>query len=251
MPPPASRDLGVRRAVEARFEFVHAIARVDEMRVAIDEPGRHPRATRIERSMRRHVARQVALGAHPGDRLASDADGAVANRAIRCLAAHRREMRAGDEEIERVGLMLVKIARETRAVAREHGILMRMTAVAHDPPPSHHHVPHRGAAGAEYRGIEHRPDGLGGQRGIVGIEHHEIGAASRGNGTRRLPQRLRAAARRRHVERVSHRRIGGPRAHCAPAATSRCDHSSCRNSANGSMQVFESLPTPNAPCASR
>jgi hypothetical protein len=57
-PAPGSRDLRVRRAVEARFELVDAIARIHEMRVAIDETGRRPRAARIERASRRRVARQ-------------------------------------------------------------------------------------------------------------------------------------------------------------------------------------------------
>ena len=98
--PAGPRDFGIRGAVEARFELVHAIAGVDEMGMTVDQPGRGPRPMRVERSMRRHVSRQVALDAHPGDRLAHDPDGAVVNRAIRRLAAHRREMRAGDDEIE-------------------------------------------------------------------------------------------------------------------------------------------------------
>ncbi len=60
-------------------------------------------------------------------------------------------------------------------------------------------------------------------------------------------ERLRATTRRGRVERLPHRHLQRPRARCALARASRCDHSSWRNSAKGSMQVLESLPTPNAP----
>jgi hypothetical protein len=50
--------------------------------------------------MRRHVARQIALGTHPGDGFADDADRAVANRAVGRVSRHRREVRPRDQQIE-------------------------------------------------------------------------------------------------------------------------------------------------------
>jgi hypothetical protein len=67
MPPPRLRDLRVRRAALPRFELAHPVAGVDEMRVAIDEAGRRPRAGSMQKPLRRGAARQVALGADPRD----------------------------------------------------------------------------------------------------------------------------------------------------------------------------------------
>ena len=72
------------------------------MRVAVDEPRREPAAPRIEC---RHAARRRAAdrASRPTQAIRSPviADRAIANRAVRIVARHRREMRAGDEEIER------------------------------------------------------------------------------------------------------------------------------------------------------
>ena len=96
------RDFRVGRAALPRFELVRPIARVDEMRVAIDEAGCGPRAGNVQQPLRGGAARQVALGADPRDPPAPDTERAVANRAVRILAGarHRREMRAGDQHVE-------------------------------------------------------------------------------------------------------------------------------------------------------
>jgi hypothetical protein len=57
-----ARDVRVRCTVEAPLEFVRAIARVDEMRVAIDEARHQPVAGARERRGGVRVARQVARG---------------------------------------------------------------------------------------------------------------------------------------------------------------------------------------------
>jgi hypothetical protein len=131
----------------------------------------------------------------------------------------------------------------------QHRGFVGVMAIADHPAAADHHVAHRAAARTEYRGVEHRVDRAAGERRIGGVEHDEISAHTRRDRTGSAPDRLRAAARRRGVERL-------PDGASAIASTlrdacaSRCDHSSWRSSAYGSMIVFESLPTPNAPPAS-
>ena len=133
------------------------------------------------------------------------------------------------------------------AVAREDGFLVAMMAVAHDPTsrrPSRR-APARGKGRTPRRPAPSRrrwrraPDrryrAPRDRRGIPAQSHPPAGPA---------PARRRAPPPRRAPARPARRRS---RARCAPGRRSRCDHSSCRSSANGSMQVFESLPTPNAP----
>ena len=54
-----------------------------------------------------------------------------------------------------------------------------MHAVAHHPAPAHHHVAHRRAVAAEHPGVE-QPVAVAADQGrVLGVEHHQIGEASR------------------------------------------------------------------------
>jgi hypothetical protein len=116
-------------------------------------------------------------------------------------------------------------------------------SIAHDPPPADHDVAHRGAAGSEHRGVQHGRDGLRGERRFVGIEHHEIGLAALGNAPagRAPPSRHPCRARRAPAHRH------GPAASTLRACREPLRPLELAQLGEGSMQVLESLPTPNAP----
>ena len=62
-----ARDLLVGGAGEAQFELVRAVARIDEMRVAIDQAGRDPAAVERDALLRVPAGRQIRHRADEGD----------------------------------------------------------------------------------------------------------------------------------------------------------------------------------------
>ena len=62
-----ARDLFVARALQALLELARAVAAVDEVRVAVDQPRRDERALEIVFGVDLQVRRQRAVGADPGD----------------------------------------------------------------------------------------------------------------------------------------------------------------------------------------
>ena len=124
-----------------------------------------------------------------------------------------------------------------------------MTAVAHDPAPADHDVTDRYAGRAEDRRVEHRVERLSSKRGIVGVEHDEIGAASRSNRAGRPRLRLRAAAGCGGVQRLAHGRVGGCK-HVARLPGKPLRPLELPQLGERIDDVFESLPIPSAPRAS-
>src|SRR4029079_14517919 len=87
-----ARDVGVALALQALLEFVGAVSRVDQVRVAIDEAGRDPRTACVVSDG--CLAVPVAARADPGDAPLPCGDRAIADRAIRRFPfAQRREIR--------------------------------------------------------------------------------------------------------------------------------------------------------------
>ena len=70
----------------------------------------------------------------------------------------------------------------------------RMMTITHDPCAAAHHVANRLAAWPENRGIQNVVDVLMRERCIAGVEHDDIGAKTRSDGARLLPECLPAAA---------------------------------------------------------
>lgn len=99
-----ARDVGIGGTLLPLFEFEGAVARVDEMRVAIDEPRRHPGTRAGDGLLGDRVARQRGARPAPGNRFAENADGAIANGAVvRTAALHRGEMRVHQQNVEMRG----------------------------------------------------------------------------------------------------------------------------------------------------
>ena len=96
------RDLRVRRAAQASLEFACAIAGVDEVSVAVDQPRRRPRPAEVVPLRRRRAGRQFALRPDPRDALADDADRAVAHDSP-AFAVERREVEPGQQDVEAGG----------------------------------------------------------------------------------------------------------------------------------------------------
>src|SRR6185312_10587997 len=90
------RDLLVRCAREPHFELVGAIARVNQVRVAVDEPGSQPRTAAIVLGRGAPAGRQVASRTDPGDAAVANRQRAIANRPVSIGASRgltdRREM---------------------------------------------------------------------------------------------------------------------------------------------------------------
>ena len=131
-----------------------------------------------------------------------------------------------------------------RAIAREYCVLARMTAVANHPEPAD--SSRRAPASGTDRKSQHRARCIGRlrrQRGVFQVEDDKIGAVPSRDRARfcanaRVPPPVAAAT----SDVPSDRRAGDRAACCAERSRVRCDHSSWRSSANGSMIVFESLP---------
>ena len=79
-------DLLVARAGEAKLELGGAVAAIDQVRVAVDEPGRHPAPLQVDPLRGGHAGRQVRHGADPGDPAVPRRDGAKRDLAIGCAA---------------------------------------------------------------------------------------------------------------------------------------------------------------------
>src|SRR4029453_19571755 len=75
-------DIGISPAVEAPLEFTGPIARVDEMRMTVDEAGGQPPPPGASRLERHAIPGYIARVADPRDQAAADCHGAVADRAI-------------------------------------------------------------------------------------------------------------------------------------------------------------------------
>src|SRR5206468_6877289 len=94
------RNIGVCAALDSRCKLVGAVARINEMRVAVDETGCEPAPARVERSRGAPIARHVARCADPGNAIPTDAYGAVADGAVGRVTRHGLENRVLDDQIE-------------------------------------------------------------------------------------------------------------------------------------------------------
>ena len=70
-------DLLVARALQAQLELVRPVAAIDEMRVAVDEPGGDPAALAVDSLARIPAGGQVRRRAGKGDPAVLGSDGAV------------------------------------------------------------------------------------------------------------------------------------------------------------------------------
>jgi len=96
------RDLFVARAAQAPFVFGDPVAAVDEMRVAIDQSGRHPQAGDVayRNAPLSRMAHGDFRGADPGDTLAFDGERRVRDAAVRTRAGrHRRDICARPDHV--------------------------------------------------------------------------------------------------------------------------------------------------------
>jgi hypothetical protein len=95
-PATGARDLLVRRAFKAKRMLRCARAPVDQVRVAIDEPGRHQRAFRVD-DLRAAIARRFAGRPDPGEPAVLDAHRTIFDERI-ASAAHRGDARMNEVE---------------------------------------------------------------------------------------------------------------------------------------------------------
>ena len=77
-----ARDLFVARALQALLELARAVAAVDQVRVAVDQPRRDERAVEIVLGVDLQVRRQRVVGADPGDALVLGEQRAACDLAI-------------------------------------------------------------------------------------------------------------------------------------------------------------------------
>ncbi len=97
----APRDLLVRRAVLPLLELVAAIAGVDDVRVAVDQPRQQPAAAAVVRDRRRRAGRDVAAPAQPRNAAVPDADRAIADLAVaRRIGRERRQVDVDPQRVE-------------------------------------------------------------------------------------------------------------------------------------------------------
>ena len=92
-----ARDILVARALEPQFEFVCSVPAVNEVGVAVDQPGRDPPAVAVD-PFRGIEGRRVGGGAGIGDRPVAAGDHAVLDVA-QPLTRHRREARIVPEAV--------------------------------------------------------------------------------------------------------------------------------------------------------
>ena len=194
---------------------------------------RPTRSCRRERRPRRRASRHTAS---PSARIVARC-ASVSSRS-KCAGTHRHCAQP----------------RRCRAIAREHRVLLRVPALAHDPAPADHHVAHRRAAGPEYRGIEHvvsAPVRRAPDRPVRAPRDRRAGP--RAMAPVRLPQRLRAAARGRAPTAPCPTGASAAAAqHVAPArAHALRPFELAQLGERVEITVFESLPTPKRPSASR
>ena len=72
---------------------MRAIACIDKVRMAIDQPGRQPPATALDEARGADIARQIGAASYPCNVVAADANGPIAQLTIRRpVGAHRGEM---------------------------------------------------------------------------------------------------------------------------------------------------------------
>jgi hypothetical protein len=90
MPPP--RDLFVADAREALCELVGALSAVDQMRMALDQPWRNPRAAQIFARPAAVCAGQFVRGAEPFDAAVLHRDGGVSDRVVRIALRTKLQM---------------------------------------------------------------------------------------------------------------------------------------------------------------
>jgi hypothetical protein len=94
-------DIRISGAVQAPLEFAGAIARVDEMRMAVDEAGRQPSPPAVPRLPRDPIPRNIASAADPRDQAAAHTHGTVSHHAIgNAVIAHRCEVRVDQQQVE-------------------------------------------------------------------------------------------------------------------------------------------------------
>ena len=98
-PAAGTSDVLIARALQALFEFVGAIAGVDQVRVAVDEARRQPAAFAVELRGGANGARQRGARAQPGDPPVAYRKRAVAHRAVRRPGSHRRQCDVDDDKI--------------------------------------------------------------------------------------------------------------------------------------------------------
>ena len=76
----------ISRTIETCFKFIAAIARINNVRVAVNQRGRYPRAIGIVDGERLVVCGQIALLAHPCNHAVFDRQCAVADFTITTIA---------------------------------------------------------------------------------------------------------------------------------------------------------------------
>ena len=92
-------DLLIGRALQAQLEFRRSLAAVDQVRVAVDQPGRHQRAAEVVRvgDAVAPLGRQLRRGADPAQLLSLDQQRAVVHQSPVVLAGEGRQRRVGPQ----------------------------------------------------------------------------------------------------------------------------------------------------------
>ena len=94
-----ARDVFVACAGQSPLELARAIARVDEMRVAVDQSRCQPASPAVELLVRAKRRRQVLARADPRDAAVAHGKRAIADCAAGRPAGHRRESGVDDQQV--------------------------------------------------------------------------------------------------------------------------------------------------------
>src|SRR5207245_10972625 len=94
-----ARNVFVTRAGQTTLELAGAVARVDEMRMAVDQARREPPSPAVELLVRAKRRRQVLARAHPRDAAVAHGKPAIADCSAGRPAGHRRESRIDDQQV--------------------------------------------------------------------------------------------------------------------------------------------------------